>query len=90
MDKYWFKAKEYGWGTGFPIAWQGWVALFVLVALISTAGFADGIFTKTASLKSWFRYFIDIFVFTVLFYLLFDKRVEGGIKWRWGKDKPLK
>jgi hypothetical protein len=24
---YWFPAKQYGWGWGFPNCWQGWVTL---------------------------------------------------------------
>ena len=31
---YWFRAKEYGWGWGLPLTWQGWVvfaAFFLLV-----------------------------------------------------------
>jgi hypothetical protein len=30
----WFPAKRYGWGWGFPIAWQGWVVFVVFVALV--------------------------------------------------------
>jgi hypothetical protein len=33
---YWFPAKRYGWGWGFPITWQGWLvfaAFFVLILL---------------------------------------------------------
>lgn len=33
--RYWFPAKRYGWGWGFPCAWQGWAVLagyFVLLA----------------------------------------------------------
>lgn len=22
--KYWFRAKQYGWGWGLPLTWQGW------------------------------------------------------------------
>ncbi|MEH6591419.1 MAG: hypothetical protein V7746_14255 [Halioglobus sp.] len=31
----WFPAKKYGWGWGFPCAWQGWVVLglYILVVL---------------------------------------------------------
>jgi hypothetical protein len=25
--KYWFPAKRYGWGWGFPTTWQGWLVL---------------------------------------------------------------
>ena len=31
---YWFPAKRYGWGWGFPSAWQGWVVLLAYAALI--------------------------------------------------------
>ncbi len=27
--KYWFPAKRYGWGWGFPSTWQGWLVLIV-------------------------------------------------------------
>jgi len=87
MDKYWFKAKEYGWGTGLPVAWQGWVALLVLIILISIAGFVDGIFGGAVSLKSWLRFYIDLFVISALFLIVFENKIEGGLKWRWGNDK---
>jgi hypothetical protein len=32
--KYWFPAKRYGWGWGFPSAWQGRVVLFTYLALV--------------------------------------------------------
>lgn len=32
--KYWFPAKQYGWGWGLPSAWQGWVVLAVYLALM--------------------------------------------------------
>ena len=35
--RYWFPAKRYGWGWGFPGTWQGWVVLAVYVALILAA-----------------------------------------------------
>ena len=31
--KYWFPAKRYGWGWGFPSAWQGRVVLIAYLAL---------------------------------------------------------
>ena len=34
---YWFPAKRYGWGWGFPATWQGWVvmAVYVLTVVIT-------------------------------------------------------
>jgi len=33
---YWFPAKKYGWGWGFPSSWQGWLVflLFILSVCI--------------------------------------------------------
>jgi hypothetical protein len=36
--KYWFPAKRYGWGWGFPIRWQGWIVLAAYVLLVALAG----------------------------------------------------
>ena len=30
----WFPAKRYGWGWGFPIAWQGWLVYLVFITLV--------------------------------------------------------
>jgi drug/metabolite transporter (DMT)-like permease len=32
--RYWFPAKRYGWGWGFPVAWQGWAVLVVYIVLV--------------------------------------------------------
>lgn len=36
----WFAAKRYGYGAGMPIAWQGWIALFSLMAVVSLPFYA--------------------------------------------------
>lgn len=56
---YWFPAKRYGYGWGFPVRWQGWAVfaayLLSLVALSlfwvpgrSTVGFGIGVGVTTA------------------------------------------
>ena len=30
----WFAAKRYGFGSGFPIAWQGWVIMLAFGAIM--------------------------------------------------------
>lgn len=37
-SRYWFAAKELGWGWGWPLAWQGWLAYAATAALL-VAGF---------------------------------------------------
>jgi hypothetical protein len=34
MHHYWFPAKKYGYGWGFPVTWQGWVVLLVYLGII--------------------------------------------------------
>ena len=31
-QRYWFRAKRYGWGWGLPLTWQGWTVLIVWLA----------------------------------------------------------
>lgn len=33
--EYWFPAKRYGWGWGFPVRWQGWTTLIAYLLLIA-------------------------------------------------------
>lgn len=32
--EYWFPAKRYGWGWGFPRRWEGWVAIAIFLGLL--------------------------------------------------------
>jgi hypothetical protein len=32
--EYWFPAKRYGWGWGFPVTWQGWLVLAAFILLL--------------------------------------------------------
>lgn len=34
---FWFPAKQYGWGWGLPVRWQGWLVLVIYCASILTA-----------------------------------------------------
>ncbi|HXC26859.1 MAG TPA: hypothetical protein VNV38_02815 [Stellaceae bacterium] len=74
---YWFPAKRYGWGWGFPITWQGWLvfaAFFVLLAL--------GVFLfppqQTPAL-----YFVYIVVLSAILVGICWLKGEPP-RWRWG------
>lgn len=53
--KLWFPAKRYGWGWGFPTAWQGWVVfatffvLLVLGGLVVLPNFGPALFVIYAA-----------------------------------------
>jgi hypothetical protein len=34
ISQYWFPAKRYGWGWGFPVRWEGWATLIVYIVLL--------------------------------------------------------
>ena len=36
-SRYWFAAKELGWGWGWPLAWQGWLT-YAAAAVLLVAG----------------------------------------------------
>ena len=36
-QKYWFPAKRYGWGWGFPTTWQGMVAMLIYAAALGAS-----------------------------------------------------
>ena len=85
MDSFWFKPKAYGWGVGLPIIWQGWVALLGFLLLVLAFAFVDGVFMKTVPVGSYLRFTLDIITISILFCYIFQNKVEGGLKWRWGK-----
>jgi hypothetical protein len=34
-ERYWFRAKRYGWGWGLPLTWQGWLVLIAFFAAMA-------------------------------------------------------
>jgi hypothetical protein len=75
----WFRAKRYGIGAGFPIAWQGWFLLALHLALI--AGIVAGLRDQPPVLA------ITVLAATVLPLPIYAARTEGGWKWRWGRGE---
>ena len=75
---YWFPAKRYGWGWGFPSVWQGWVTLLLYLGAISLSGY---VFPPADMITS---FILSTLVISVL--LLAVCWIKGEPpKWRWGK-----
>lgn len=72
----WFEPKRYGFGTGLPIAWQGWLlsgsflTLMIAIAMI----FHDRTTVAVAI----------IIPAVILFMIISAKTTRGGWRWRWG------
>lgn len=88
MSQYWFKAKKYGWGISWPIAWQGWAAFLCLIIFILVFAYVDNLFSEKShiTLKDFLRFFLDTLMLSILFCLMLNEKVENGLKWRWGKE----
>ena len=72
--KPWFRAKNRGYGTGLPIAWQGWVMLLVHIALITGV-------TVLLRDRPWMMT-IAVVLAGLLPMPLYRARTEGGWRWR--------
>jgi len=75
-DRPWFRAKNYGFGTGLPIVWQGWAMLAMHVALIM--GLVTLLRGKPVALT------ILVLLAAIAPLPLYRARTEGGWHWRWG------
>ncbi|MBS0479979.1 MAG: hypothetical protein JSR79_11855 [Proteobacteria bacterium] len=78
-DGDWFAPKRYGYGSGAPIAWQGWAALIGYIAVLATAGF-------TLLPRHWLAWAAIIALATLTLTILCAQHTRGGWKWRWGDE----
>ena len=75
---YWFPAKTYGWGWGFPITWQGWV-VFLGYLLSLPLGYLA--FPPDQQLIGFMVYTHSV---TTVFVFICWLTGEPP-RWRWGK-----
>ena len=78
-DQYWFPAKQYGWGWGPPITWQGWVVLLAFAGLLVAGAL---IVPPRQSLAGFVSYAV---VLTVLLVGVCWWKGEPP-RWRWGGE----
>ncbi len=78
-DRPWFAPKRYGYGSGLPIAWQGWVMMTahiaVLIALIASIARTPG---RPAALV------LLVLVVALAPMPFYARKTAGGWRWRWG------
>lgn len=78
-NKYWFKAKRYGYGW-YPATWQAWLIMLVYLIIFTAL-----VFVFESNMEKYMAfYFISIFVITGLLIYISYKKGEPA-KWRWGK-----
>lgn len=70
----WFRAKSRGYGTGLPIAWQGWLFMALHIALI--AGIAVALQGRPVATT------LAVIVAALAPLPIYRARTEGGWRWR--------
>ncbi|WP_374530880.1 hypothetical protein [Novosphingobium sp.] len=75
-DGAWFAPKTKGYGSGLPIAWQGWVMLALHVGII-----ALGVALLKGHVMATMIWAIGFSLLPMPFYAA---KTRGGWKWRWG------
>lgn len=71
----WFAPKQYGYGAGSPISWQGWLAMAVFLAAIALV----------ATMLEGGARVVATVLLVVGFVLLARAKTQGGWRWRWGE-----
>ena len=89
---YWFGAKNYGWGWGLPLTWQGWLS-FLSFAVILVCSLFLLVFPYTDTkvpLANWVIFF-SIFALDVFMLVALSYRYGETPEWRWkGKKSQTK
>ena len=77
-EDYWFPAKKYGWGWGFPCKRQGWIVMILYIGLMTLASFII-----PPRENDYIEFTITIVVLSVIFIGICWMKGEPP-KWRWG------
>jgi hypothetical protein len=75
----WFAPKRYGFGSGLPIAWQGWAITLGFMAI----AFATALFFSKRPLII----FAILVPAVVMLMVITARTTRGGWRWRWGDDE---
>ncbi|KTE23542.1 MULTISPECIES: hypothetical protein [unclassified Sphingopyxis] len=73
-DRPWFRPRSRGYGTGLPIAWQGWLVIALHIALIT--GIAALLQGRPLPLT------LAVIAAGLAPLPIYRARTEGGWKWR--------
>ena len=81
--KPWFRPKRFGYGSGLPITWQGWVLMLsYAAAIVGLALLAEG--ARGSALAGVVPLILGL---TAVVVLIVKARTEGAWRWRWGDDQ---
>lgn len=71
----WFAPKQFGYGAGLPISWQGWVVMAIYLAVL-----AGSVLLFSHKPPALFGILVPA---TAAFMLITARTTKGGWRWRW-------
>jgi len=75
-DDAWFAPKQFGFGFGLPVAWQGWALMLCYFAVVAVLIFA---------LRNHpVQLIVALILPTVALLVIGCGKTRGGCHWRWG------
>ena len=83
MSNPWFKPIKYGFGA-YPITWQGWIVSLFLICYCAAIFLAIPALIRLVTSSDFSILFTVIFG-SYFFKITFIDKIDGGLKWRWGK-----
>ena len=78
----WFPAKDYGWGWGPPVAWQGWVVLAVYLALVVLGSWLT--MASQPPHVAWFTLWMVLCTAALIWICWLTGERPA---WRWGRNR---
>lgn len=85
-DTAWFAPKRYGYGSGLPIRWQGWLLYGAYLAIVAGIAVLDRTGARPGEGNHRAIAFTMLVVTTALLCIISARHTRGGWKWRWGND----
>ena len=74
----WFAPKRFGYGSGLPISWQGWLVTVLFLILVVGAAI---LFSDRPII-----FFGVLIPATHALIIITARTTRGGWRWRWGED----
>lgn len=82
-NSFWFRPKRYGYGAGWPIAWQGWALLGSYVAVLYICKLMIDWDRDVGAISALA---IGVPATAAVFYIS-ARKTRGGWHWRWGDEE---
>src|SRR3989344_8943214 len=85
-NRYWFRARLYGWGWT-PATWQGW--LILLIYIVAVVLFALTIDENSPPQEAVFTFILPVLLLTATLLRICYKKGEKP-RWQWGPPDKYK